>query len=195
MSKNTSRADVVETVPSASNDIISAIGELSATLTSTLGSPQSEKYIFGITIAISGALSAYLFNLLHWKIVEKKRKVSQISGELNTLIERLESMAVKYWIQDYSNQNKEENNIIEVTLKSKLRLINHLIKASRPTLDKCNRKSINNNLKKFQSEIFELVTAGEFESINRKASKARAMKISYTCSDIRVKMLSLVMDI
>ena len=195
MSKNTSRADVVETVPSASNDIISAIGELSATLTSTLGSPQSEKYIFGITIAISGALSAYLFNLLHWKIVEKKRKVSQISGELNTLIERLESMAVKYWIQDYSNQNKEENNTIEITLKSKLRLIYHVIKASYPLLSTQKHKSNGLDIINFHSEIFELVTAGEFESTNRKASKARAMKISYRCSDIRVKMLSLDMDI
>lgn len=194
MDKNACPFEIVKSIISLNNDVSNAIGDLSKTLESSLSPLQSNlltQLLFGVLVAITGAFSAYLFNLFHWRMIEKKRIASRITGELSSLIERLESTAVKYWIQDYREQEKEEINATEVVLKSNLRLIHHYIRDSHSIFAVDKKTAISRLLEDFHIEIFDLVTGDDFESITRKASKSKAMKISSRCSDIRAKISSL----
>ena len=194
MSKIIPPSEIAKEITSLSNDLSGAIGGLSKSLESSLGALHGNslaQLLFGVLVAIVGAFSAYLFNFFHWKMVEKKRTISQITGELIALIQGLESVAVKYWVQDYRYNDKEEINATEVVIKSKLRLINHYIMDFGSILNIDKKKIFHRHLEDFHADIFDLVTGGDFESTVRKSSKPRAMKISFRCSDIRAKIYSL----
>jgi hypothetical protein len=185
---------VAEAISSLSHELIEAIHQLSTTLSSLGTPPESEtltKFVFAAFVAVIGAFSAYLFNFFHWKMIERKRRLSLISGALTSIVEDLESMAVLYWVKDYKEEDKEEICATEVVLKSKIFLINHLIRVVLPSLDTNRHYSTIGSLKDFQAKIFDLVTGDDFESRNRKASKVKAMRISRHCSDIRAKIASL----
>lgn len=176
-----------------SRDLSESIKQLSTTLSSMQAPPDGElltKFFFAASVVFVGAFSAYLFNLLHWKMVERKRIESRIYEALVALIEDLESMSIKYWVQDYKVQEKEEIYAVEVALKSKIRLITHLIRDVKLKLKSNKKNSIIHNLDEFHLVIFDLVTGDQFESKTRKASKTRAMKISFRCSDIKAKISS-----
>lgn len=193
MSKIIPPAEIAKSITSLNNDLSGAIGELSKSLESSLEALQNNsltQLLFGVLVAIVGAFSAYLFNYFHWKMVEKKRAVSQITGELNALIQGLETNSVKYWVQDYREKDKEEINATEVVIKSNLRLINHYIMDFRLILN-IDKNNLGRQLEDFHVDIFDLITGDDFESTVRKSSKSRAMKISSRCSDIRAKIYSL----
>jgi hypothetical protein len=139
----------------------------------------SIKFLIPLISALVGALSAFLFNRFHWKMVEKKKKETDLFVKISTLIGELETLSVQYWIKDH-NENDDEK---EVYLKSKFRLLNKYIRA----ID-VKAKSIKNELVEFESDTFDLVTGEDFESKKRKASKQKAILITYKFSEIYVSV-------
>lgn len=139
----------------------------------------SIKVLIPLISALVGALSAFLFNRFHWKMVEKKKKETDLFVKISTLIGELETLSVQYWIKDH-NENDDEK---EVYLKSKFRLLNKYIRA----ID-VKAKSIKNELVEFESDTFDLVTGEDFESKKRKASKQKAILITYKFSEIYVSV-------
>lgn len=183
-----SMSNIAKSVSLLSEDLHAAIEQLTTTLATVITTSDSSHLSLFIppTSAIIGACSAYAFNFFHWKMVEKKKKESDICLALISLIGELESLTVDYWTQDY----KEDDQKAEIYIKSKIRLvvryINNFSKKNKTnkTID------INAELDKFGLDIFDLITGDDFESKQRKASKQKAMKISYQCSDIKALISS-----
>lgn len=184
--------DAAHAVNSLNGTLQAGLQQLSETLASLLGQTTTLQQIeLGVFLAIIGAFSAFCFNYLHWKMVSRRERTQALGVALSSLIEDLEKLAVEYWTQDYSSTSQHQNQITEVHLKSKLRLVPRYVdlyvRDLRPTAEKTSKRK----LKEFPSEIFDLVTGDEFESKSRNASKQKASKITFQCSDIRVVIMSL----
>lgn len=186
--------EVVEIISMVGRDINDSISMLSSNLSSILENLTTislTQVLFAMFIAFVGAASAYFFNLFHWKMVQRKQKISRINSELTTLINDFEKVAVDYWIQNFNETDKEQNNALEIVIKSRLRLIQKYIRILTPELKASKSKSIIEKLEEFHDDTFDLVTGDDFESSTRCASKPKAMKIAYKCSDIRAIISSL----
>ncbi len=152
-----------------------------------------------IIAAFVGSLSAYLFNLFHWKVVEKSRKTSRIGVELHSIILEIEKDAIRYWLKGYDPKNCEENTAMEIFLKSKVLLavnvagsiLRLLHKSSISPFLRGDNQFAKQSIETFRKEIYDLVTGDDFESKERKASKYKAMQISRLCSDTKAKLVSL----
>jgi hypothetical protein len=139
------------------------------------------KSFIPIIAVILGALLGYFFNRFHWSWTEKKKKETESFNKVSTLISELETLSVEYWTKN-RNDDDEKN---EVYIKSKIRLLEKYIR-----LINTKDKLIKNELDDFVSDIFDLVTGDDFESKKRKASKTKAISISYKCADINASVSS-----
>jgi hypothetical protein len=145
---------------------------------------------FALLVVVVGALSAYLLNLFHWRMVERRSKVARLARTLSTLIHELQSESVNYWAQEYRNENDHKMRCSEISIKSNLRLISRYVGLFVSELDKKDRDSYGGNLEDFKCDIFDLVTGDLFESKTRMRSSDKAMKIANKCSDARAIMSS-----
>lgn len=187
-------SNLADNITALSGDLSGSIDKLTTTLSSLLEPANSltfTQFIFAIFVAVIGAFSAYLFNLFHWSMVEKKQKTSRSALALSLLIKDLETTAVEYWIQGFKEKKHKKIHVAEISIKSKIRLISKYIDLIAPELDTHKTKNIKQKLEEFRYEIFDLVTGGEFESKARNPSKSKAMKIAIRCSDIRAVISSL----
>ena len=172
-----------------SNNISDAIMHLSTTITS-LHSSTSTTLGQAIFIVFMAAFSAYVFNLLHWMMVNKKQKKAGITTALSKLVDELELLSVTYWLDNYDEKRKLEIRTTEITIKPKIRLIVRYIKILSAALNSRKSASEIKKLDDFGNDIFELVTGGEFESICRIASPKKAIDISTKCSDVKAMISS-----
>lgn len=185
---------LIDAITSLNVDISEAITLLSTTLSAintASGGITWLQLLSAIFVAFTGALSAYLFNLFHWRMVEKKQKISRTGGALNSLINELEIIAIDYWVKGYVEENKNEIHVTEISIKSKLFIISKYIKNITSKLNSNEMKSTKQKLENFNSGIFDLVTGDKFESKSRKASKSMALLISKRCSIIKAELSSL----
>lgn len=184
-------AGVIDGITSLKSDICDAIREASTTLSSTPESGFLEGFADTALAAVLGAFSAYIFNRIHWNMVEKKRKSSIKCGELVATINDMEQKSIQYWVQGYSEENAQEISALEVVLKTKPRLLKGFAREFVASLKNDKARRIKGSLDFFQREIFDIATGGDFESKKREASKARAIKISRLCSEIKAKVAAL----
>lgn len=188
-----SNLDLAENITALNENLSASIDQLTTTLSSLLepaGSFTSTQLIFAIFIAFIGAFSAYLFNLFHWSMVEKKKKISNMGLSLDFLIKDLESIAVDYWVQDFEKKSLKKMHASEISIKSNIRLISKYIVLLIPKLN-TKDTAIKQKFNEFSLEIFDIATGDDFESKNRKASKSKAAKIAFRCSDIRALISTL----
>jgi hypothetical protein len=170
-------------------DVANSISNMSAELTKVIAAlnDQSgvEKLTFALFVVFIGALSAYIFNFLHWRYVQQRHNSSNLGRSLIDLIDKLEGVATKYWVSGHRGKCAEDEHMSEIQMKTLLRQI---VKYKTTFVEnmKCDdvgRKS--EQLDSFVSEIFDIVTGDGFESIERTPSKSKAMKIARECSDAR----------
>jgi hypothetical protein len=154
---------------------------LNSTLVKNSNGNYDIKQFLPIISVILGALLGYFFNRFHWSWTEKKKKETESFSKLSTLISELEELSVDYWIKD-NNEDDEKN---EVYIKSKIRLLTKYIRRINTQ-----NESIKNDLNEFVSDVFDLITGDDFESKDRKASKTKAIAISYKCADINATVAS-----
>jgi hypothetical protein len=171
-----------------SSQISDAIIQSNDKLTSTA-------IFFAIFVAILGALSAFLFNYFHWRIVRKTDKLYNVGSELKDLIKDLEDEALRYWVSSYASSRKEDVSISEISIKSMIRQVELQTKT---LIELSGEKKLNSKKEKienFPSEIFDLITGGDFESKSRVPSNVTAMKVAKKCSDARANIASVIMYI
>lgn len=186
---------IVDAINTVGNNLDESIKHLSETISSyhiPSDSISAEDFFFAVLIAIIGAFSAYLFNYFHWRMVRRKDKLSGIFFAFNSLIKEFESIAIEYWLIDYNAKQMQHLNMLEVSIKSRVRLINRYTRLLRSKkLTPVYNVSILDKIENFGDAVFDLATGGEFESKNRVSSKSTAIKISNLCSDIRAQITSL----
>lgn len=180
------------------SSIVDAIDRLSAKLVALpalQGSISLNDFVAAVFVVIIWAFSAYCFNYWHWKTVKKNTNITNLSKELGVLIKQLEDESVTYWVKDYDDKLLHEFSAAEVSIKSKIRLINSIIDTFTHRLSEENYERQVKKLKIFRNELFDLVTGDDFESKRRKASKSKAIKISTYCSNIRTTIAQLDMSL
>lgn len=186
-------SSLTENITALSSDLSGSIDQLATTLVSLLETANSltfTQFLFAAFVAVVGALSAYIFNYLHWKMVEKKQKLSKVSEVMAALITELEKLSVDYWIEGYDEDKRLQIQAVEVSIKSKLRLISRYTKIIAPYLKNKQATSNKQKLEDFESDIFDWASGDDFESTGRKASKATAMKVSNLCADIKSTIIT-----
>ena len=192
-------ASIDGSISDMSDKIHASLGEASSRISEAIIQSNDKLTLtaifFAVFVALIGALSAYLFNFLHWKIVRKTNKLYGSGVELIELIQRLESEALKYWISSYDDSKKEEILIAEISIKSIIRRIDVQTRALVTLLGDNRMKGKKQQISGFPYDIYDLVTGGDFESKARSSSKRKAMKISKQCSDARSNVSSIIMHI
>jgi len=187
-------SNISDAVTASGENISDALLQIQTTLNSLIENSSginSSQVIFAMFIAFIGALSAYLFNFFHWKMVEKKGKISKIAIGLSDLIHDLEEVSVSYWVCDYKEEKQQEIHVAEISIKSKRHLISKYIRIISTELNTIKTASVKQHLEEFNLDIFDLVTGDGFESKTRVASKQKAMEIAKRCSDVKAMISSL----
>lgn len=187
-------SSVTEAATLLAADLTEAMEQLAETLSSSLAASGNVTWLqalFAIFVVVAGAFSAYGFNYLHWQMVEKRQQISGTRLALSTLISDLESVAVNYWLRDYSEKDQLEIQASEISIKSKIPLISSYTKLITPQLSGNISVSRKQNFENFPLDIYDLATGDGFESVSKKSSKSKAMKISKLCLEIKTTILSL----
>lgn len=175
-------------------DLTKSIDQLSETLASSLaatGGITLLHALFSIFVVVVGAFSAYLFNFFHWRMVEKRKQISSARLALSTLVSDLESIAVNYWLRDYCDKDRLEIQADEISIKSKIGLIERYTRLISLQLGNNISASRKQEFEEFPLVIFDLATGDGFESVSKKSSKSKAIKISKLCLGMNATILSL----
>jgi hypothetical protein len=173
--------DVIKDNILANEKLHDSIELLNAVLSTHTNISYGLKSFIPIIAVIIGAFLGYFFNRFHWSWIEKKKKETDAFIKLSTLISELETLSVEYWTKDRDEDDVKN----EVYIKSKIRLLTKYVRL----MDK-KHDVIKTELDNFVSDLYDLVTGDDFESKDRKASKQKAMKISYRCTDVNATILS-----
>lgn len=166
----------------ANENLHRSIELLNSALSTHTNSNYGLKPFIPIIAAIMGAFLGYYFNRYHWSWTEKKKKEADVFTNLSALISEIEALSVEYWTKDRGEDDEKK----EVYIHSKSRLLRKYVRF----VDK-KHKLIKEDLDSFVSDLFDLVTGDDFESKDRKASKQKAINISYRCADMNATILSL----
>lgn len=124
-----------------------------------------------------GAFSAYLFNLFHWKRVEKIRLQEQKISSILKILEQVRVTAIKYWSSSYTDD--EATKIQDEALIKIL-----LLFQNRQLLDFCSNyqdsmmTSELHLILGFSSEIFDLITGEDFESKSKPIDHMKCKSIA-----------------
>lgn len=132
------------------------------------------KLILPVVSVVIGVLLGFISNRVHWKLSEKDKNQRDLLEKLSELIDDIEEITVEYWTKD----SNDDDNKREVYIKSKLRFLEKFIRI------KIKDGKLKTELNDFISDVYDLATGDDFESKNRKASKPKAISISYKCADM-----------
>lgn len=146
---------------------------------------------FGLSLATIGAFAAWLFNHLHWKMVEASERKKAARNVMLELINDLENPALEYWLADFDPENKKTNEAKEIRLKSNLKLVVNQAKSLSELINKSSQTSTRVAIEHYAYDLFDVVTGGEFESHQKKRSKSTANKISDLCIKVKVELYKL----
>ena len=139
----------------------------------------------GFVSAVAGAFAAYMFSRLQWKIAQRQSALSEGATELLSLITQLENMVVEFWLVDAVSLTAPIRIGNQLKIKSLLMLIirysnglqsvkmtkSHTVSAAR--------------LEELVSNLYDLATGGDFESLRRQASRETAAKLTTQCAEAK----------
>ncbi len=186
----TNNDDIVAILKNLNENLSINLSKLSVSITDTIQNASGVSLgtiLLSVSIVVIGAFSAYLFNHLHWKTVKRIEKISSGTQILVKLLEKLEPIAIEYWLKGYTTENNIEIESSEIQIKSILKLI-----ATQLNLTLKLAKNVTSNddhpLTRQVEELFDLITGGDFESCGRIRSKATATRISNLCTETQIKV-------
>jgi hypothetical protein len=150
-----------------------------------------EVLVSAIIASIVGAFSAFIFNIFHWQIVDKRNNLTSLGKLVDSTIQELEAKAVKYWVASEAIQ-LEDKKSLEIEIKSYCLLNNKLIIEFNAKISDKASISTMHSLNSFKDDIYDLVTGGEFESVSRVSEPRKAGKISKMCTKARSEVLKTI---
>lgn len=141
----------------------------------------------GLVGGITGAFSAFVFNFIHWKIVEKNKSLSSLCKLSTSFITELENHCLNYWL----SENNREQKRLELEIVSMCSVVRSLVIELNAKSGAKKARSELQSLENFTIQIFDTATGGSFESSNRSVDNARAAKISKLCTNAKMIILRL----
>lgn len=188
--------DLSKLISMHATEIVHAINGMSNSISGAIDAAGNDATVakigFAVFVAFVGAFSAFIFNIIHWKVAQKRQDTANLANSLIGLINSLESLAIEYWMNDYDKTKEHSTNVAEVQIKAVLRQIGKYSSVFVQNLKGRNYRTIQPILEGFVSEVYDLVTGDGFESTIRQSSKAKAVKIAKECSDARVVISSML---
>lgn len=183
------KADIVDAIDTLTREINQVADQLAHTLSTSITAASEVslgQISFAIFVAFVGALSAYIFNHLHWKTVNRNQRLKGIRTAIFELVSKLESLAVSYWLRGYDENMMHDLQVAEVEIKANMRLIAKLVRIIPPEALAGITKEGKQKIDDFPSEMYDLITGDGFESRSRKISKSKATQITRHCSELKV---------
>jgi hypothetical protein len=175
-------------INSNTQELINMIDALEKIEQAIPSSTISDGVVIAITGALSGAIAAFLFNWLYSSRTTKRDNLIKLASSLNEKIEVLESSARTYWLIPYSQKLALKLNAQEIKIKSNLKAVRILSRSFSSRINRTKNQTLVSEITDYTDNIYDLITGGEFESKDRKASINTATKISNSSSVIRAKI-------
>lgn len=127
-----------------------------------------------IIVGLISAFSAFLFNLIHWVIVDSRAKKQKKIDVVNDLFERISTNSCSYWLRDY----QPEDEVLSILIKTDIKILGREIKV-------LGNNSTINNLVDLMGEIFDVATGEDFESVNKKKNRSIAATVASKSAEAR----------
>ena len=140
----------------------------------------------GLLLAIVGAFSAFIFNILYWRIVRQHSKINKAVDSLVSVLSELESIAVPYWLEDASDIRDKDREFQEIKIVTLNRLLIKSTENLKLALNGPDKEDKVKTLAGFQDKIFDLSTGDDFESVGRVKNFHTANRIAFECTDFRL---------
>ncbi|MBD8159690.1 hypothetical protein IFU23_16485 [Pantoea agglomerans] len=174
------------------NNIIITLQHGFSNLATTIANSGNDSLSDGIWLALIGAISAFLFNVVQ-KWLERSSVRLTKSGEATLiLIKELEFISIEYWLKGYAPSEREKILFSEINIKAMLITLNANILTIIDNLPYKNKEKTANKLRVFSSDIFDLTSGGDFESMVRLPDNRTASAIARKCSDAKAMILKLI---
>lgn len=172
----------LESKLSQTEQIVEHLGQISQHL-AELNSPGVHE---GLLLAIIGAFSAFMFNLLYWRIVRQHSKFSKAADSIVSVLSELDSIAVPYWLEDASDISEKEREFQEIKIVTLNRLLIKSTENLKLALKGRDKGAKIETLAGFQDRIFDLSTGDDFASVGRVKNSRTANRIAFECIDFRL---------
>ncbi|RLA45633.1 MAG: hypothetical protein DRR42_19175 [Gammaproteobacteria bacterium] len=158
-------------------------------ITAALQSSEIDKWLIplgvGFVSAVAGAMAAYLFSRLQWRITQRQNALSAGATELLSLITQLEDLVVNFWLVDASSMAGPVLHGDQLKIKSLLMLTIRYSRGLKSVKMTESHKASADRLAVLVSDIYDLATGDDFESPHRKASNPTAVKLATQCAEAR----------
>jgi len=157
----------------------------------TMAPYMEHKIVTLLIVAVIAASLGFFGNFYISRRTKKEDKISKISQAIEKEIRALGQVAAAYWLVSPPDVRKEKLQAAEIKIKASFKALSHLHKAISPQLKKHSRSKVDIELRDFISDIYEIITADDFESNSRQPSRAKAAKILSKTSMMCVKISTL----
>lgn len=185
-------ADVAHPIfeSSALGEIKSSLIDISQSLHKMSDSSLSESAVkLAVISALSGAIAAFIFNLIQWRITKGRERREALEKGILDQLSRLCVDLTTYWMRDQEPE-KSANAISEMNIKSDLKTLDRLIKLYYASFPYFLVPKSRGEVELLYSDLFDVATGEDFESQNRTASPKIARQVSSKLADIRIRIVS-----
>tara|TARA_R110001592_G_scaffold127205_1_gene338837 strand:- start:5702 stop:6370 length:669 start_codon:yes stop_codon:yes gene_type:complete len=135
--------------------------------------------------AVVGAFAAYVFNIFHWRYTRELDNRSAVVNSLREQVAALEIEAISYWIDKTDASNLKEMKLCSIKIKTCFpTMVRHLALIEDKVSGSAHEKVVS-SVKDMLSELYDLVTSGDFESHGRESDDAKASKAARLCGKIQ----------
>ncbi|OCH32991.1 hypothetical protein A6E13_11300 [Aliivibrio fischeri] len=165
-----------------------------STINNTLSSVPDGSYRLALVSSLSSVIAAFVFNLLYWWAIDKRKKLNRSLKEYLTAIESIEKTATDYWLYPYSKRHKKKIKIQEIKLHHEIRLLEHygdivsknISWGLFPYPNNEQKKRMKESADDFSDEIYDLVTGDDFGSEQRKENLKTVALIVQQCTLMKI---------
>ncbi|MCK7178544.1 hypothetical protein [Enterobacter roggenkampii] len=172
--------DVNTVIEIASNNIVNALQHPPKTpLLST-------SLITALISTLCAATAAFIYNKIHWHSVIKRETKTKLLDSISDVVSELRVDAISYWLKGYSKKSAKTLLEEEVRIKASLSIINSTITIYASKIPRRKRKDVEERLRAFHDELFDIITGDDFETQARKQDKGKVSSISTKCVAFRV---------
>ncbi|HBM3155533.1 hypothetical protein [Klebsiella quasipneumoniae] len=148
----------------------------------------------GVILALTGALSAFAFNLIQKLLDARSVRLTKSGDAMLLLIKEFEEITVRYWVRGHdSSKNDAESNIYDqINIKAMLMTLDKNVNLMLENLPFKNKSHNIQKLSAFSSDVYDLASGDDFESAIRPPNKGKAFAISKKCSEAKAIILGLI---
>lgn len=166
--------------------------ENTKSLVGAISSLPEGSYILALGSAFFSAMVAagvaFYINHLYVKYLNKVNEKAYYAVVSLSLLDEFESIAVRYWVTNKSDLNKEDMSVYEVKMVSILKVLRASLENVDTALSDVN-ESCKEVIQNFSLDVFDLATGDTFQGEDKESNFYIAKKIAAKCSSLKSVLL------